>query len=108
MEQNKIRIEGIRWSSYDQRTWLGTTPYMVYTIEPKRIRERRKKSTDNTLHGLHDRARGAWLGTRRRRGKEILPSLVEAKQRALEDHVSRVNQALRIKRWKYEERIGGV
>lgn len=40
--------------------------------------------------------------------KEILPSLVEAKQRALEDHVSRVNQALRIKRWKYEERIGGV
>lgn len=40
--------------------------------------------------------------------KEILPSCVEAKQRALEDHVSRVNQALRIKRWKYEERIGEV
>ena len=39
--------------------------------------------------------------------KELLPSLVEAKQRALEDHVSRVNQALKIKRWKYEERIGG-
>lgn len=86
MEQNKIRIEGIRWSSYDQRTWLGTTPYMVYTIEP-------------VVRGWVLDAGGE---------KEILPSLVEAKQRALEDHVSRVNQALRIKRWKYEKRIGGV
>lgn len=86
MEQNKIRIEGIRWSSCDQRTWLGTTPYMVYTIEP-------------VVRGWVLDAGGE---------KEILPSLVEAKQRALEDHVSRVNQALRIKRWKYEERIGGV
>ena len=82
----QIRIEGVRWSSYDQRTWLGTTPYMVYMIEPE-------------LRGWVLDAGGE---------KEILPSLVEAKQRALEDHVSRVNQALRIKRWKYEERIGGV
>ena len=40
--------------------------------------------------------------------KEMLPSLVKAKQRAIEDHVSRVKQALGIKGWKYEERIGGV
>ena len=86
MEQNKIRIEGIRWSSCDRRTWLGTTPYMVYTIEP-------------VVRGWVLDAGGE---------KEILPSLVEAKQRALEDHVSRVNQALRIKGWKYEQRIGGV
>ena len=82
----QIRIEGIRWSSYDQRTWLGTTPYMVYTIEPG-------------VRGWVLNAGGE---------KEILPSLVEAKQRALEDHVSRAKQALRIKGWKYEERIGEV
>lgn len=86
MEQNKIRIEGIRWSSYDQRTWLGTTPYMVYTIEP---------------------AGREWVLDAGGE-KEILPSLDAAKQRALDDHVSRAKQALRIKGWTYEERIGGV
>lgn len=40
--------------------------------------------------------------------KEMHPTLESAKQRALEDHVSRANQALRIKRWKYEEGIGEV
>ena len=84
MEQ--IRIAGIRWSLYDQRTWLGEAGDRVYTIKP---------------------AVCAWVleagGV-----KEMHPTLKSAKQRALEDHVSRVNQALRIKRWKYEERIGGV
>ena len=64
----------------------ATTPYMVYTIEP-------------VVRGWVLDAGGE---------KEILPSLVEAKQRALEDHVSRAKQALRIKGWKYDERIGGV
>ena len=82
----QIRIEGIRWSSYDQRTWLGTTSYMVYMIEPRG----REWVLD---------AGGA---------KETYPTLESAKQRALYDHVSRVKQALKIKGWKYEERIGGV
>lgn len=86
INMGQIRIEGIRWSSYDQRTWLGTTPYMVYTIEPG-------------VRGWVLDAGG---------GKETYPTIDAAKQRALEDHVSRAKQALRIKGWKYEERIGGV
>lgn len=82
----QIRIEGIRWSSYDQRTWLGTTSYMVYTIEPG-------------VRGWVLDAGGS---------REMHPTLESAKQRALYDHVSRVKQALGIKGWKYEERIGGV
>lgn len=82
----QIRIDGIRWSSYDQREWLGTTPYMVYTIEPG-------------VRGWVLEAGG---------GKEILPTLDAAKERALQDHVSRAKQALRVKGWKYDERIGGV
>lgn len=82
----QIRIEGIRWSSYDQRTWLGTTPYMVYTIEPG-------------VRGWVLDAGG---------GKETYPTIDAAKQCALEDHVSRAKQALRIKGWTYDERIGGV
>lgn len=86
MEQNKIKIEGIRWSSYDQRTWLGTTPYMVYTIEP-------------VVRGWVLDAGGS---------REMHPTLESAKQRALDDHVSRAKQALRIKGWKNDERIGEV
>lgn len=86
MEQNKIRIEGIRWSSYDQRTWLGEAGDRVYTIKP---------------------AVCVWA-LEAGRVKEMHPTLESAKQRAQEDHVSRAKQALRIKGWKYDERIGGV
>ena len=86
INMGQIRIEGIRWSSYDRRTWLGTTPYMVYMIEPD-------------LRGWVLDAGGA---------KETYPTLDAAKQRALDDHVSRAKQALRIKGWTYDERIGGV
>lgn len=40
--------------------------------------------------------------------RETCPTLDAAKQRALEDHVSRAKQALKIKGWKRDERIGGV
>lgn len=89
MEQNKIRIEGIRWSSCDRRTWLGTTPYMVYTIEP-------------VVRGWVLDAGGE---------KEILPSLVEAKQRALEDYrirSERMRMTMGPKYGEYDEKIGGV
>lgn len=84
--KQQIRIEGIHWSSYDDRTWLGITSYMVYTIEP-------------TLRGWELEASGC---------KEHYPTVEAAQQRALQDHISRAKQALRIKGWKYEERIGGV
>lgn len=85
----QIRIEGIRWSSYDQRTWLGEAGDKVYKIKP---------------------AVCGWIleigGV-----KEMHPALESAKQRALQDHrirSERMMMTMRKKYREYDEKIGGV
>lgn len=87
MEQ--IRNEGIRWSSYDQRTWLGEAGDRVYTIK-------------TAVCGWVLEAGGV---------KEIHPTLESAKQRAQQDHrirSERMRMTMGPKYREYDEKIGGV
>ena len=89
MEQNKIKIEGIRWSSYDQRTLLGEAGDMVYTIK-------------TAVCGWVLEAGGV---------KEIYPTLESAKKRALQDYrirSERMMMTMGPKYREYDENIGGV
>ena len=85
----QIRIEGIRWSSYDQRTWLGEAGDRVYTIKP---------------------AVCGWA-LEAGRVKEMHPTLESAKQRAQQDHrirSERMRMTMGPKYREYDEKIGGV
>ncbi|WP_297948363.1 hypothetical protein [uncultured Porphyromonas sp.] len=87
MEQ--IRIAGIRWSLYDQRTWLGEAGDMVYTIK-------------TAVCGWVLEAGGV---------KEIYPTLESAKKRALQDYrirSERMMMTMGPKYREYDENIGGV
>lgn len=84
-KQDKIILDPIDWSECDGE-WLGVTSYMIYTIK--------------VVNGKWElEAAGC---------KEIYDNKDDVVKRVLQDHASRAKQALRIKGWKYEERIGGV
>ena len=89
INMGQIRIEGIRWSSYDQRTWLGEAGDRVYTIKP-------------AVCGWVLEAGGV---------KEMHPTLESAKQRAQQDHrirSERMMMTMGPKYREYDEKIGGV